>query len=501
MKTPAATRRGYKSVAAAQWPFAKGRPYNARMLSRRCRVAAGLPLLFALCAALEGPARAAAARELKASDVAVPKGYRIEAVAGGLTFPRAVLFDDRGRLFAVESGYANGESWDVPRLVRLEPDDSWTTIASGDRNGPWTGAVFHKGFFYVSEGGKLEGGRILRVDPDTGRAATLVAGLPSTGDHPTEPPVIGPDGRLYFGQGTMTNSGVVGDDNKAFGWVSRFPDGHDVPCQDVTLSGRNFASDAGETGAFLPLGTASAADQVVKGRLPCSGAIMRLPLEGAPKLELVAWGFRRPSGLAFSPKGRLYAVDGGYDMRGSRPVWGAADMLWAVEAGAWYGWPDYSGDRPVALGEFKPRGGRSADAVLASAPGKPPKPAAQFGVHASAHGVDFSRSDAFGHVGEAFVAEFGDSAPLTGKVRARVGYKVVRVDTDTGVIEDFAVNRGKRNGPASQLGTGGLERPVAVRFSPDGGTLYVVDFGVAAATEEGSQPQKGTGAIWKITRD
>jgi glucose/arabinose dehydrogenase len=440
-------------------------------------------------------------RDVRPKDVAVPAGYRIEKVADGLTFPTAVLFDDRDRLYVVESGYSAGESWAVPKLLRLEPHERWTVVASGDKNGPWTGAVYHKGFFYVTEGGTLEGGRVLRVEPDNGRATTLVSGLPSTGDHPTEPPAVGPDGYLYFGQGTQTNSGVVGDDNRQLGWVSRYPEAHDVPCADVTLSGRNYATELGQTGAFLPLGTPSVPNQIIKGRLPCSGAIMRVPLVGKPDPELVAWGFRDPFGLAFSPQGRLFVVDNGYDERGSRPVWGAADLLWSVSTGTWYGWPDYSGDRPVAAAEFKPILGAPVAALLASAPGRPPRPAAQFGVHSSAHGLDFSRSDAFGHVGEAFVAEYGDLAPFNGKVAGPVGFKVVRVDPETGVIEDFAVNRGKRNGPASLLGGGGLERPVAVRFAPDGLSLYVVDFGVVTASLDGPQPQKGTGVLWRITRD
>jgi glucose/arabinose dehydrogenase len=476
------------SVATPQWSPSGRRPYNAPML------ATGMLALFGLAAAAAGPGP-------RPADVAVPRGYKVSLVASGLTYPTAVLFDDQDRLFVVESGYASGESWDVPRLRRLEPDDSWTTVAQGDRNGPWTGAVFHKGFFYVSEGGKLEGGRILRVDPQTGRATALVSGLPSNGDHPTEPPAIGPDGRLYFGQGTLTNAGVVGDDNKAAGWLSRFPEAHDVPCRDVVLSGLSFPTEAGPTGPYLPSGTAAAPNQVVRGALPCSGAIMRLPLEGKPELELVAWGFRSPAGLAFSPKGKLFAVDGGYDERGGRPVWGAGDLLWAVSSGTWHGWPDYSGDRALSLEEFSSKRGPRPGAVLASAPGKPPRPAAQLGVHASAHGLAFSVSDRFGHVGQAFVAQFGDLTPVTGKVRAPVGFKVVRVDPDTGVVEDFAVNRGKGNGPASRLGTGGLERPIALRFSRGGDALYVTDFGVVKATAEGTQPLKGTGAIWKIARD
>jgi sugar lactone lactonase YvrE len=91
-------------------------------------------------------------------------------------------------------------------------------------------------------------------------------------------------------------------------------------------------------------------------------------------------------------------------------------------------------------------------------------------------------------------------APKVGKVLSPVGFKVVRVNPSTGVIRDFAVNRGKTNGPASRIGGGGLERPVAARFSPDGSALYVVDFGVMTVSERGPAPRPNTGVLWRITR-
>jgi glucose/arabinose dehydrogenase len=138
--------------------------------------------------------------------------------------------------------------------------------------------------------------------------------------------------------------------------------------------------------------------------------------------------------------------------------------------------------------------------LLAKHPNAPPRPVTTFGVHASADGLDFSRSERFGHVGEAFVALLGDETPSTGKTLHPVGFKVVRVDVRTGVVQDFAVNRGRANGPASWLGKGGLERPVAVRFSPNGDELIVVDFGILRQDKQGAHPQTGTGVIWRITR-
>ena len=91
-------------------------------------------------------------------------------------------------------------------------------------------------------------------------------------------------------------------------------------------------------------------------------------------------------------------------------------------------------------------------------------------------------------------------SPDVGKVYGPVGFKVVRVDVKTGDIADFAVNTGEKNGPASQLGRGGLERPNAVKFSRDGQAMYIVDFGIMEIPKYGPAPKKNTGVIWKVTK-
>lgn len=446
-------------------------------------------------------------RPVNPADVALPPGYRIEQVATGLTFPTDVAFDEQGRLYVIEAGYSYGEEFLEPRLLRVETSGSLTPVATGTKNGPWTGIAFQDGNFYVAEGGAMKGGKILRISPE-GNITALIENLPSAGDHHTNGPAVGPDGKLYFGIGTATNSGVVGKDNYDFGWLKRNPDFHDIPCQDITLSGQNFESEVPltsapekqSTGAYSPYGTSTSKGQVIKGSLPCTGSVMRIaPTGGQP--ELVAWGFRNPFGLAFSPGGQLYVTDNGYDERGSRPVWGVGDYLWQVQEGQWFGWPDHAGGLAFNGDRFKSSKSKAPEPLLASYPSKPPRPAATLGVHSSSNGIDFSTSGTFGYEGQAFIAQFGDMAPGVGKVVDPVGYKVVRVDVNNGVITDFAVNKGKENGPASWLKNGGLERPVAVKFSPDGHTLYIVDFGVMKTTEAGPQPQHKTGMIWKVIKN
>jgi glucose/arabinose dehydrogenase len=40
-------------------------------------------------------------------------------------------------------------------------------------------------------------------------------------------------------------------------------------------------------------------------------------------------------------------MDNSYDDHGSRPVHGTGDLLWLVQAGTWYGWPDVYGALPL----------------------------------------------------------------------------------------------------------------------------------------------------------
>jgi len=113
--------------------------------------------------------------------------------------------------------------------------------------------------------------------------------------------------------------------------------------------------------------------------------------------------------------------------------------------------------------------------------------------------MDFCRSDDFGHRGRLFACEWGTLAPMNSPRPEDLehGFKVVAVDVSTATAIDFA--RNSRPGPASALGTGGLERPVDCAFSPDGRSLYVLDFGVARVEEASMFAFAHTGVLWRIT--
>lgn len=441
-------------------------------------------------------------RDVAPRDVVLPDGYRIEAVMTGLNFPTATVTDDANRLYVLEGGYSYAEKYATPRLLRVEPGGRTTVVARGKKGrGPWTGVSFHAGSFYISEGSNP--GSILRVGRD-GRITTVLGGIPSGGDHHTNRPVVGADGWIYFTQGTITNSGVVGPDNALMGWLKKSPQLHDVSARDIVLRGRNFTKPdmlrnplaTETTGAYVPYGTETAPGQVVRGTLPATGAVMRVRPDGQ-RLGLVAWGLRNPFGLAFSPGGQLYVSENGPDARGSRPIAHAPDYLWKITPGRWYRWPDYFGGIPATDPRFKPEGQPQPGFLLAQHPGQPPRPLASLGDHVGSGGLDFSRSACFGFRNQAFVALSGDLTPATGTVPHPAGFKIVRVNASNGAVSDFAKNA--RPGPASKIGGGGLERPLDVRFDRSGDDLYVTDFGVI---EVGLLPsgRKGTGVVWRITR-
>jgi glucose/arabinose dehydrogenase len=436
-------------------------------------------------------------------DILLPEGYVAEVVATGFKSPVHCCFDDLGRCYVTEAGF---KIESPPRILRVDvatgeaetffdlPEERWV------KTGAMTGASWHEGHLYVSNTDTL-----FRIDGE-GRIEDIVTGLPGRGDHQTNYPVVGLDGKLYFTVGTATNLGVVGPDNWNYEWLRHFPEVHDVPGADVTLVGTNFQSfdvraegrEGGRvsTGAFLPYGTPSEPGQVVRGEVKCSGSVLRCNPDGS-ELELVAWGLRNPYGKAFAPDGRLFVTEHNIDERGHRHIFGDSEDLYEVRQGAWYGWPDYAAG--IRLDGFHwGRRGRGREPVLVEPPdADPPRPVATFEPHSAPNGLDFSRSADFGFQGEAFVALFGDLNPNTTRQAKPAGYKIVRVDVGTGRVADFAVNR--IVGPASKLPHGGFERPSHCQFGPDG-ALYVVDWGeIKIAPEAGGVRMKeGTGTLWRI---
>lgn len=442
-------------------------------------------------------------RRFDPSHVLLPEGFTAEVVATGFTAPVHCCFDEDGRCYVFESGH---KTTSPPRIYRVdrdtgerellheEPEDRWILT------GALTGGCWVDGSLYFCNTDRLS-----RLDPD-GAVTDVVTDLPGRGDHQANHPVLGPDGFLYWGQGTVTNLGVVGADNFSYEWLPLFPQEHDVPAGDLTLTGHNLryhdvlgdATNSVECGPFLPFGTPARAGQVIPGSTKASGAVLRCRPDGT-ELEAVAWGLRNPYGLAFTEDGRLFATEHGADERGERQIIGDVDDLYEIQPGAWYGWPDYASGVRLDDPRWGEKG-RGREPLIADPPDPdPPKPVITFEPHAASNGLDICREEGFGFPGQAFVALFGDVAPVTTQPSTPVGFKVVRVDLKQRTVHDFAVN--KLPGPATKLPHSGFERPAHCAFGPDG-ALYVIDFGeISIAPEKGGiRMPEGSGALWRIRR-
>jgi glucose/arabinose dehydrogenase len=414
----------------------------------------------------------------------------LERVLDGFSFPTSLAFDASGTIYIGESGLPFGGGRPGGRLWRITPDGQRAQIAENLRP-PVNGVTFHDGGLYVSEGGHP--GRISRFEPD-GQQTVVLDNLPGPGNYHTNMVAFGPDGKLYFSQGAMTNMGIIGLDAYDLGWLRRLPHAHDIPGYDVVLAGINTESpnplsDEPEarttTGAFVPFGTATEPGQRVAGGVPCTAAVMRCNPDGS-NLELFAWGLRNAYGLRFLPDGRLLATDQGADDRGSRPVGNIPDLLFEVRPNAWYGWPDFVGGDPVTDERYVPTRGPRPSFVLANHDELPPvaRPLLRFAPHACAVKFDLAPESQPRWGGQLFVALFGDEAPMTAPEGQRAGRAVARVD-----MADWSVH---------ELVSAPLSRPIDVKFGPDG-ALYILDFGQFEMTgEHGVAAVAGSGALWRL---
>jgi len=413
-----------------------------------------------------------------------------ELVADQLSFPTSLCFDADGMAYVAQSGLPWDGASKGGNILKINRDGSLSDFASGFGY-PVNGLCFHKGKFIISDGGYP--GSILQVDA-SGTVTPILGGLPGLGNYHTNMVVVGPDDKLYFSQGTLTNTGVIGMDAYELGWLGRLPHNCDIPGLDIELAGENFETvnplaQDGEvkaiTGAFSPFNTSTVAGQKIAAGLPCTGAVMRCNMDGSG-LELVAWGVRNGYGMGFLPDGRLLVTDQGADDRGSRPVGGVPDLLLEIKQGAWYGWPDFIAGRPITDPKYTPQRGPKPKFVLQNHGDLPPpeKPLLEFPVNAAAVKFDILPKKIPRLGGHLIVALFGDEKPMTAPPGKKVGRNIVMVDTNDWSMHAL---------PDLQL-----ERPIDVKYNPVDGHLYILDFGYFEMTGVGVDSKNATGKLWKI---
>lgn len=422
-------------------------------------------------------------------NVSVDPNYRIERLRVGLNAPIHLQIVD-GVFYYGDSGETDGNG----KLIRLT--ERGEEIIADGFTPPLTGITYHDGFFYVAHKGT-----ITRVTKD-GKKTDIVVGLPSFGDYSNSRVTVGPDQKLYFGQGTATNSGVVGKDN--LDWLLEHCYFCDYPARDITLTGQNFETESFIeikdepvlTGAFSPYGRKSERGERVRHILAGSGSVLRVNLDGS-NLELVAWGLRHPFCVQFDQDGNLYMTNLGMQNRGSRPIVNAPDELIHVQQSNWYGWPDYAGGYPVTNPYFKPDNAEQPQFLIEDHPMIPPHPLINFLPYSGVCGFVINDDPLFGDVGDFYFAEFGPTKRMVGDLDKpnHIGRRITKYNPKTKQLSIFAYNITPNL--QSTYGTLQLERPIDVKIGPDH-SLYVLDYGIY--NEDERKPLPHTGSLWRIYR-
>jgi hypothetical protein len=314
------------------------------------------------------------------------------------------------------------------------------------------------------------------------------------------------------------------------------PGVREVPCEDVTLTGEDylvdndFTKEKGDeklTGVFVPYGVQTEPGQKIKGEFWCNSSLYSANADGSnPKL--LAWGIRNAFHQEFSPDGKLYFSNNSGNPIPGRPVYDDWETVYALEEGAWYGWPDYYSSVPITGKRFhRPQDPQFKDKKmpmdvishkfaltedthkrLLKGKSSPPAPLVKLPPHAAAQGFVFPQK-AFGFSDhEIALAEYGSVVPYEVAKDKLDGFQVSRVDLKTGKREPFMHNKSGKPAsaapgqPAPQ--GGGLERPLRIEIGPDG-AMYVVDFGVFdVSPKPKDKPTKAafanTGVIWKVSK-
>jgi hypothetical protein len=472
------------------------------------------------------------------AQVEYPAGFELRRYVTNLTAPTAIAVEADGSLLV-----AQGESDTEPTIVRIYRTGKQELFYPRGRKfpfniavtgwrmyGPIGGMAVYQGEVYVSHRDQNGFGVITALD-DKGNHRTVVAQIPSQGDYGLSDVAIAPDGRLWFGVGTATNSGVVGLDNWSAGWVARYPQVHDIPLHDLVLLGYRFNSpnpmaglfsgaDLSVTGPFQPFG------QAFQVRIPGArdgkptGVVCSISPQGGP-IRIEAQGVHNPRGIGFDAFGP-YFTDGGMEPRGTRPILHDPDVLFkALPGQPWYGWPDYTRDlNPVSADAYQPPPDMIAGTGYpqvrpliderGSSLSQPVKEmlVTTFPWMSGAQKFQFVPAEGpFSQfAGSAIVALSGDRMPFStsnrpllgpGDYKVPDGFKVVIVDIERHTVRDFI--RNTRNLPASRLSNPDpalLERPWDIKFGPD--EVYILDFGRMHVQDGREHVDPGTGQIYRL---
>jgi glucose/arabinose dehydrogenase len=477
--------------------------------------------------------------------VEYPAGVDLQVVAEDLTGPVDCAVDKDGTLIVAESGRGKYE----PRIYAIRKDGTMFNIYPTGRRfpqplrwlqggfrlyGPIGGIAVDDGKVYVSHRDKDDFGVITAFTYD-GKHTTIVGKLPAQGDYGMGDIAIHPPtGRLWFGVGAATNSGVVGLDNWAAGWVKNHPNFSDRPWLPpgqslLKLLGYRFDTPNPLAGLFGGKDVAGTApfqpfNSRYRGRIPRAennrptAAVFSCDPAGGG-LMVEAYGVRYARGIAFDEYGSAFMTNNGMELRGTRPVKDDPDAVLSIVRGTWYGWPDYSADlRPISSEQFQPSEEmlvtyQEVNEVIDHRGSGLDEPSryreslvqAVLPPLSGAAGIAFVPNVGPLSVfsGHAIVALSGDRAPFATsgrKLRGPTGYRIVRVNSIDKEVSDFVRNTAgvPRSRQKLTYHHVSLERPMSVKFDLADGSMYIVDFGVLEMRKGKEFVKARTGRIFKL---
>lgn len=173
------------------------------------------------------------------------------------------------------------------------------------------------------------GNAVLQYDTDNDVWVDLITDMPNTGVNKAVKLLV-KNNDIYVAIGSNTNAGVVDEPGGAY----------DKASFHWELTGASFG--AGDTGGFLPYGTAAALGTEIKEEVLSNAVIIKYDC-AAQKVSNYATGIRNIKGLDYTSDGKIIGITGGIESYGARGIDNDSDYIYEIKENGWYGWPDFSG--------------------------------------------------------------------------------------------------------------------------------------------------------------
>lgn len=259
----------------------------------------------------------------------------------GIKDAKSFDFDENGNLYIAFS--------DSLKIIK-EDNKEETLIKKKDFN-------IYDMVIYKNEIILATGRDIVKYNYENDEILELIKDLPNLGENKYTKLLI-EDDILYITIGSNTNSGILDKDSTDC----------DVPSFEWVLSGENYGDN--NTGAFVEYGIQNKSGEKVKEGTISNGTILSYDFTSG-KISTFATGIRNIEGLDFNNEGKIIAIVGGMEDKGSRAVKDDKDYIYEIKENAWYGWPDYSGGDSITSPKFSD-GTNKLEPVISNPPTKTP---------------------------------------------------------------------------------------------------------------------------------